>query len=103
MHPHQRQGGARNVGVSIARGKYITFIDSDDYVENKYIETLYFACKEHDADMSICDFSQLDYTSHRLKTKKSYSGKATILSREEALQAYMSDLPSLFQIGFQSF
>lgn len=41
---HQKNQGvsaARNNGISNARGKYILFIDSDDYVESDYIEKLY--------------------------------------------------------------
>ena len=40
---HKANGGvsaARNDGLDIAKGEYITFIDSDDWVERKYLETL---------------------------------------------------------------
>ena len=41
---HKENGGlsdARNVGIDISTGKYICFVDSDDYIENNYIELLY--------------------------------------------------------------
>lgn len=41
------QGGvsnARNIGLDHAKGEYITFIDDDDYVSPKYLETMYQAC-----------------------------------------------------------
>lgn len=41
---HKQNGGvssARNAGIEIARGKYIMFCDSDDYVSNKWCEQLY--------------------------------------------------------------
>lgn len=40
---HKENGGlssARNVGIDLAKGKYITFVDSDDYIDLKMIETL---------------------------------------------------------------
>ncbi len=54
---HQKNmglSGARNSGVKVSSGKYITFIDSDDFVANNYIEFLMNLIKEFDADVSVC-------------------------------------------------
>lgn len=53
---HQFNGGlsnARNTGIRNATGSYITFIDSDDYVDNSYVEVLYRNILQHNSDMSI--------------------------------------------------
>lgn len=56
---HKENGGlssARNVGLDIAKGKYIGFVDSDDYIdENMYYE-LYRSITKNNSDISICKF-----------------------------------------------
>ncbi len=54
---HQENQGlsaARNVGIDAAKGRYYSFIDSDDVVLPRFLQTLYDACEEHDAYMSLC-------------------------------------------------
>lgn len=46
--------------IAIARGEYIGFVDSDDYVEPDFAEKLYLAAKENDADISVCGFHRID-------------------------------------------
>ena len=48
---------ARNAGISAATGDYLTFVDSDDYLErNMYLE-LHKAITEHNADVAVCNYS----------------------------------------------
>ncbi len=47
---------ARNYGISHAKGKYIGFIDADDYVELDMLETLYNAAEKTDAEITSCNF-----------------------------------------------
>ena len=45
---------ARNVGIKEATGKYIKFVDSDDWLENKCCELLYNEIKKEETDLVIC-------------------------------------------------
>ena len=45
---------ARNAGLDAARGAYIGFCDSDDWIEPKMLERLYAMAREKDADVAFC-------------------------------------------------
>ena len=51
---HKENGGlssARNAGLDIATGEYITFVDSDDYIENDTYEKVVVAINKFDSDL----------------------------------------------------
>ncbi len=57
---HKENGGvssARNKGIEKATGKYIGFIDADDYIEIDMFEKLYENIKHDDYDISICNYN----------------------------------------------
>ena len=54
---HQKNAGlseARNKGIELAKGTYVMFIDSDDYIEERLVECLYQKIEENSADIAIC-------------------------------------------------
>jgi len=58
-------GVARNKGIEVARGEYLYFLDSDDFIDCTLLEKAYIKIKENDSD--ICIFKTYFYND---KTKK---------------------------------
>ena len=57
---HQENKGlykTREIGLSLATGDYVGWIDADDYPELNMFEVLYNAALEHDSELVICDYS----------------------------------------------
>ena len=74
---HKQNGGlsdARNVAIDQAKGEWITFIDSDDFVADSYVETLYGLAMEYGSDCSVCRFMSIKegdvVDSHRVTPSK---------------------------------
>lgn len=92
---HKKNGGvsdARNSGIQIATGEYITFADSDDYVSEDYIEYMYNMLRETNTKLAICKVKIV------WKNTPVFSGEGTnfrILTTEEAFKNL------LFQQGIE--
>ena len=56
---HKKNGGApeaRNVAIDKAKGKYLYFIDSDDWIESDYLEKMYNLAEKNNADLVVTGF-----------------------------------------------
>lgn len=83
---HKENGGlsdARNKGLDVATGKYITFIDSDDYISKYYIERLLTVLKKENADIVQTD-KTMQKTDFKIIGNKF---ECKIFSRDEALRS----------------
>lgn len=88
---HKNNGGAasaRNAGLNIVTGDYVCFVDSDDYVENKYVQRLVNVLEQENADAAVCGFWYL-YRDHL--EKKGLSGVYTVMNQTDYLQRFLTD------------
>lgn len=76
---------ARNVGIKIATGDYISFIDSDDYIREDMIEKLVNSLEQNDADVSCCNFDFCDENSKILNVHKVNNFETEVLNSEQAI------------------
>ncbi len=95
--PHGDAGKARNTGLDLARGKYVSVLDSDDFFEPDMLRQAYLAAEEHQADIVVFRSDQFDHAASRFEPCD-YSIRADMLPEGEVFSA--DDIPDrIFNIG----
>ena len=96
---------ARNAGIKVAKGKYICFVDADDYVEKRMIELSLKSITEKEADVVV--YSNYSITSSGKKiannlsfSKKNYLGKQDIIEYFNECLGTLPKQRSDYDIGF---
>lgn len=83
---HKANGGvssARNQAMDMAKGEYLAFADSDDWVEADWLEQLYTIAKEQEADIVVSDYYE-EYPQKTIMRSKD-DDSIIVLNRKETL------------------
>ena len=83
----QGVGKARNKALNLAKGEFICFVDSDDWLELNYLEELYKAATKSNSDVAICSF----YYSTEKGEKIGYSYKSDVIPLREYKSKLIKD------------
>lgn len=87
---HQKNEGvsnARNHGMKISTGEYISFVDGDDYLENNHFEEMIDDIKKTDADLIIHDY-MVEFTNSTYQYRQ--KNKSENFSHETAIKELLS-------------
>ena len=86
---HKSNGGlsdARNTGLSVAKGNYYIFVDSDDYISKDHIECLYRNLLNYQADISIANLLCVDTDGHPVGTEKKEDKRISTFNKKMAIK-----------------
>ena len=82
-NPNGGQSEARNEGIDLSTGDYLSFADPDDWLDTSMLETMYTAIRNnHGVDMAVCGFAMV--YGDKIEEKQC-SGRIYTLTNDEAI------------------
>lgn len=82
---NQGLSASRNIGVSVSKGEYIVFVDSDDFISDNHIEYLLNLILKYNADISVGKYIPV-YNPSVKPIKQTSESKEILLTREESMR-----------------
>lgn len=98
---HQKNSGvsaARNAGLACAKGKFIGFIDPDDYIAPDMYQEMIEAMETTDAELVICGYNYVDEEG-KIDERRRYPLAASESLTQEELMKRFSDMPPSIRLG----
>lgn len=90
--PNRGVSSARNEGIEIAKGEYIGFVDSDDWIENNMYDNMYKYIEKENADMCACNY----WIETCQGSMEQYNGLKKTMKNEE-IRSFI--IPSMISFG----
>lgn len=85
---HTGVSDTRNVGIKVATGDYIGFVDSDDYIDKDMFKNLINGAEKYNCDIAMCDLIETNNINDKVKK---YKLKYIQMDKKQALEQLLYD------------
>lgn len=94
---NQGIGKTRNFGIEKAKGKYIMFLDSDDYLEKNACELLYNKAESNNLDLVMCDFYKIYANGNIEEVRQSSFKNSSLKDSPKILSEHLSPWAKIYK------